>query len=114
MNPDEMRARHVRCCPEGGDDPRIAHTCTGCRQLWPCDAAQLLALLTPARLAEALRACGVEPIKNVCQGCRHTAGDHDLNNVRLICGDYFASMSGAQAWDWTVDHLLAELTKAKS
>ena len=57
MNLDDIRARHRN----GHDTERlyIVDCCDFCEQAWPCDAAQLAALLTPERIAEALLSCNL-------------------------------------------------------
>lgn len=55
--------------------------------------------VTKDHLRVALEAAGFEPDGNVCAGCKHGGGDHDLGNHCLICGDYFASMTNDQQWE---------------
>jgi len=61
--------------------------------------------VTPEQvLAEA----GFDPDFNVCVGCKHHGGDHDLNNKCLLCDcDLFGSMTEQQKWD----HGLAALAE---
>jgi hypothetical protein len=50
INIDAIRADHSRSTSPG----RPEGVCFLCKQVWPCDAAQLADLLTPERIAEAL------------------------------------------------------------
>jgi hypothetical protein len=59
MNLDDIRARHrpaiwhdTQWDPCDTDHPDAC--CSYCETFWPCDAAQLVALLTPERIAGAL------------------------------------------------------------
>jgi hypothetical protein len=71
-----------------------------------------------------LEAEGWEPESNVCAGCGHPGGDHDLNNWCLTCPrpdhaghgftakidagwDYFSSFSRRDLWDHAVARLVA-------
>ena len=64
MNLDDIRARHrpaiwhdTQWDPCDTDHPDAC--CSYCETFWPCDAAQLAALLTPERIAEALLSCNL-------------------------------------------------------
>lgn len=65
------------------------------------DPGRVLDLEAP-ETPERLRLAGWEPDFNVCGGCHHAGGDHDLNNRCLICGDHFASMTEDEKWAWGV------------
>ncbi len=56
--------------------------------------------MTDAALREALELAHFAPSSNVCAGCHHEGGDHDLNNRCLIDGDYFASFSKDALWEF--------------
>ena len=52
MSPlDEIRARHQSC---DLPDCTLGTHCLSCLKPWPCDAARLVALLSPEAVAEAL------------------------------------------------------------
>lgn len=55
---------------------------------------------TPDFDVRLLEWAGFQPPDNVCRGCHHDGGDHDLNNRCLICGDCFSSMSAPERWEW--------------
>lgn len=57
-----------------------------------------------AEIIAALKSAGFEPEYNVCAACLHPGGRHDLNNRCLEpgCGDYFASMSMDERWEYGV------------
>lgn len=118
---DAMRARH-----EPIDDGWAIKVCSasGCNMPWPCDAAQLLALLTEERIAEALRAIwdqadSQEWPQSMCLTCSRPSS-------RCDCDDDSADIRPAKplAGTWYVGHrwlllddlaaaLLAALTETK-
>lgn len=64
----------------------------------------------PDNLAELLRSEGWEPDSNVCL-CGHLGGDHNLNNICLLCEpfgiDRFGSFSQSALWDRAISRLRA-------
>ena len=103
MDLDAIRSRHQ---PNGNVVDGPLCTCGHVN----CEEAQLLALLTPERIAAALLSNDIEPDCNWCT-CGHSGSRHDLNNTCLDCGDRFGGIDPQAGYLKAATALLAELTR---